>query len=147
MFCAHCGKPTQPDAHFCGYCGAAIMAPDVTSSKRMTEPLSMDAEVALASHISDAATLPPRKEQLHALKLELKRLKLQLREVNAQMSQLRAQHSQTSAFVPGRALRHAYKEVEDARLMGPQSQKQALQQQIFRIEEQILALESQANGS
>jgi|GEM_PF-722091 len=174
MFCSHCGAAAQSGSRFCGQCGAPLLAPDVTSSRRATGPVSPNADVAAprSAGVSSArmrgalvpptgagsALVPPAstpagaggaatpKEQLQALKLELKRLKLELREVNAQMAQIRSHYNETSAFVPGWALRHGYKEIEDARLLGPQQRKQALQQSIFRLEENILALESEAAG-
>jgi membrane protein involved in colicin uptake len=75
--------------------------------------MSVGASVVHPDQSATPASAPTRKQQLQALKLELKRLKLELREM------------------------------ENLQLLQPQQRKQALQQHIFRLEEQILALESQ----
>ena len=142
MFCSHCGAAAQAGARFCGQCGAPLLAPDVTSNRRATTPMSVEADVALADQPTPAASAPTRKEQLQALKLELKRLKLELREVNAQITHVRTNYQQGAPFTPYGVGRRIYREVENVELLQPQQRKQALQQQIFRLEEQILALES-----
>ncbi len=140
MFCGQCGAAAQDGARFCGHCGAPLLAPDVTNDRRSTTPMS--AEVAGARADQPAASAPTRKQQLQTLKQELKRLKLQLREVNAQLAQIRSNYQQGTPFTPYGVGRRIYREVENLELLQPQQRKQALQQQIFRLEEQILALES-----
>jgi hypothetical protein len=142
VFCGQCGAATQAGSRFCGQCGAPLLAPDVTSSRRATTPMGAEADVALADQPAPAASMPTRKQQLQTLKQELKRLKLQLREVNAQLSQIRSNYQQGTPFTPYGVGRRIYREVENLELLQPQQRKQALQQQIFRLEEQILALES-----
>jgi hypothetical protein len=104
--------------------------------------MGAEADVAPANQPETPADAPTRKQQLQALKLDLKRLKLELREVNAQLSHIRAQYQQGSPLTPYGTGRRIYREVENIQLLQPQQRKQALQQQIFRLEEQILALES-----
>jgi hypothetical protein len=147
MFCAHCGAAAQADSRFCGQCGAPLLAPDVTSNKRSTGPVADGVDVALEDQPATPASAPTRKQQLQGLKLELKRLKLELREINAQLSQVRSQYQQGAPFAPYGMGRRVYREVENLQLLQPQQRKQALQQQIFRLEEHILALESEADDS
>jgi hypothetical protein len=141
MFCSQCGAAAQVGARFCGQCGAPLLAPDVTSSQRATGPVGA-ADRAPAAGPQTPASAPTRKQQLQALKQELKRLKLELREVNAQLAHIRTQYQQGTPFTPYGVGRRIYREVENLELLQPQQRKQALQQQIFRLEEQILALES-----
>ena len=59
------------------------------------------------------------------------------------MSNTRSQYNETAAFVPRGLLRCLDKGMEDARLLGPQQQKQQLQQQIIQLEQQLLGLQQQ----
>ncbi len=142
MFCAHCGAAALAGSRFCGQCGAPLLAPDVISNRRATMPMGEEVDVAPSDQAEPAASAPGHKQQLQALKLELKRLKLELREVNAQIAQVRTGHQQGAPFTPYGVGRRIYRETENIQLLQPQQRKQALQQQIFRLEEHILALES-----
>ena len=64
-----------------------------------------------------------------------------LKQINTQMSATRAQYNQTSAFVPEGIIKRGYKWLEDMRLLGPQQQKQHLQQQIIQLEQELIGLQ------
>lgn len=145
MFCSHCGVAAQAGSRFCGECGAPLLAPDVTSNRRPTSPVLTEADVAVADQPTPADSAPTRKQELQKLKRELKGLKLELREVNAQISQVRSGYQQGAPFMPYGLGRRIYRETENIKLLQPHQRKQSLQQQIFRIEEQILALENSGN--
>jgi len=87
----------------------------------------------------------PYQEEIKQLKLQLKQVKLYLKEINTKMSTTRSQYHETSAFMPEGILHRGYKWFEDMRLLGPQQQKQQLQQQIIQMEQQLLGLEQAQN--
>jgi hypothetical protein len=91
------------------------------------------------------ATGDPYKDQISQLKLQIRQLKLNLKQVNTGMSKTRSQYYQTAAFVPRGILdgwlRRGYKMTEDMRLLGPQQQKQRLQQEIINLEQELLGLQ------
>jgi hypothetical protein len=70
-------------------------------------------------------------------------LRLEMQQVNAQLSQIRSNYGQGRPFVPWGVGNRIYREVENIEIRSPQQHKQALQQQIIQVEQQILALESQ----
>src|SRR5690348_12780841 len=117
MFCAACGLRVKDGAHFCENCGASLQAPG---------GVTYDAPEAPARR-TRGKPKDPYKDQITQLKLQLKQLKLYLKQVNAGMSNTRSQYYETAAFVPRGFLREVYKGFEDARLLGPQQQKQRLQ--------------------
>jgi phage shock protein A len=86
-------------------------------------------------------TQDPYKEQIAQLKLQIRQLKLNLKQISTKMSSTRAGYNETAAFVPPGILKRGYKMIEDARLLGPQQQKQQLQQQIMQLEQQLLGLQ------
>ena len=132
MFCSQCGKRIQDGAHYCDNCGAALQAPGGVSQ------VPPGGSSRGASKAKD-----PYKEQIRQLKLQIRQLKLDLKQINTEMGKIRSQYNQSAAFVPGGMLRHGYKEIEDARLWGPQKKKQELQQQIMYLEQQLLGLQQQ----
>lgn len=85
----------------------------------------------------------PYKEQISELKLTLKQLKLNLKQITTNMSSTRAQYHETSAFVPEGLLHKGYKWFEDIRLLGPQQQKQQLQNRIMQLEQELINLQQQ----
>lgn len=136
MFCSNCGLPVQDGAHFCQNCGASLTAPGgVTQRPAPT--------VQPAVRATGRARKPqdPYKDQIAQLKLQIRQLKLNLKQITTKMSSTRAGYYETSAFVPRGLLREGYKMFEDARLLGPQQQKQHLQQEIMQLEQQLLGLQ------
>lgn len=159
MYCSRCGAYNQDGAHFCQNCGAPLQAPGAVQqhpyipaypSNEPYSPEEVDEqqERPSARRRSAARTPKPKdpyQDQIKQLKLELKQLKLYLKEVNTKMSATRAQYHETSAFIPEGILHRGYKWFEDLRLLGPQQQKQQLQQQIIQMEQQLLGLEQAQN--
>jgi hypothetical protein len=145
MFCPKCGKPAPPGSHFCGQCGAALLAPEVTSSKRITVPIRIEPDVTDASLIGDADTLPPAQTRLQSLKEELTRTRCQLRQVNAEIERWRAYYNQAFPTAPEKGTRYPYQELEMPRLQNSQARKQVLQQRIAALEEHLRVLEDGQN--
>jgi len=138
MFCSACGLRVKDGAHFCENCGASLQAPG---------GVTPDAPEAPAGRMRGGARpKDPYKDQISQLKLQLKQLKLYLKQINTKMSNARSQHYETAAFVPHGFLREGYKWFEDLRLLGPQQQKQRLQQEIISLEQQLLGLEQEQAG-
>ena len=90
---------------------------------------------------SSAKPQDPYKQQIQQLKLEIRQLKLYLKQITTQMSNTRSHYYETAAFVPRGLLRWGDKALEDFRLLGPQRQKEQLQQQIMQLEQQLLGLQ------
>lgn len=132
MFCNQCGVHVQDGAQFCENCGATLQAPGGVSREA---PQKMSRRTSKPKD--------PYQEQISQLKLQLRQLKLDLKRINTEMSAIRAGYNQSSAFVPGGFLKRGYKDIEDARLWGPQKKKQELQQQIIYLEQQLLGLQQQ----
>ena len=130
MYCSTCGQHLNDGAHFCEHCGASLEMPGAVTNDSPTRSVHTYQEVK-----------DPYKEQITQLKLELKQLKLDLRQIKTSMSNRRAQYNQTAAFVPGGALKRGFKMFEDFQLWSPQRQKEALQQEILRMEQELLGLE------
>ncbi len=145
MFCPKCGKPAPPASHFCGQCGAALLAPEVTSSKRITVPIRVEPDVTDASLIGDADTLPPPRERVESLKEELAHTRGRLREVNEEIERWRAYYNQAFPTAPEKGTRYPYQEQEMSRLQNSQARRQVLQQRIAALEEHIRALEDSQN--
>lgn len=140
MFCANCGHNVQDGAHFCDNCGAALQAPRGISYQ---QPSSPPVPVPPKTSRRSAKAQDPYEQQIKQIKLQLKQLKLDLKQVNAEMGKIRSHYNQSAAFVPRGLLRHGYKEIEDARLWGPQRNKEQLQQEIMQLEQQLLGLQQQ----
>jgi hypothetical protein len=139
MFCSNCGAHAQDGDHFCNSCGAPLQAAGGVAHSappplQATEPKS--SRRASASKLQD-----PYKDQIAQLKLQLKELKLDLKQITTRMANVRSNYFETSAFVPHGLLKWGYKGIEDFRLMGPQQQKQQLQQHIMQLERQLLSLQ------
>ena len=139
MFCSNCGAHAQDGDHFCNNCGAPLQAVGGVASaapQPMQEVPSKPARRTAAGKPQD-----PYKDQIAQLKLQIKELKLDLKQITAQMANVRSNYYETAAFVPRGLLRWGYKGLEDFKLMGPQQQKQQLQQHIMQLERQLLSLQ------
>jgi len=139
MFCSNCGAHAQDGDHFCNSCGAPLQAAGGVAHSappplQATEPKS--SRRASSSKLQD-----PYKDQIAQLKLQLKELKLDLKQITTRMANVRSNYFETSAFVPRGLLKWGYKGIEDFRLLGPQQQKQQLQQHIMQLERQLLSLQ------
>jgi hypothetical protein len=145
MYCPKCGKPAPPGSHFCGQCGAALLAPEVTSSKRVTVPMRIEPDVTDASLIGDADTLPPPRMYVQALKEELARTRGQLRAISEEIERWRAYYNQALPTAPEKGMRYPYQEEEVPRLQNSQARRQVLQQRIAALEQHIRALEDGQN--
>lgn len=139
MFCANCGSHVQDGVHFCGNCGASLQAPGGVAFQSPVQQAPSGAGSGRARKV--AKPQDPYQAQIKELKLQIRQLKLDLKQITTQMSSTRAGYNETAAFMPGGLLRHGYKMFEDARLLGPQQQKQQLQQQIMQLEQQLLGLQ------
>jgi predicted amidophosphoribosyltransferase len=143
MFCAACGKRVKDGARFCDNCGAPLQAPGALAEYGPDE--RGGAPVRPTRGRSSVASSDPYKDQISQLKLQIRQLKLNLKQVNTGMSKTRSQYYQTAAFVPRGILdgwlRRGYKMTEDMRLLGPQQQKQRLQQEIINLEQELLGLQ------
>ena len=135
MFCAACGTRVKDGAHFCDNCGASLQTPGTVSQYAPGEPVRQT-----RNRSGD-----PYKDQISQLRLQIKQLKLNLKQVNTGMSKTRSRYYQTAAFVPrglfDGLLRRGYKMTEDMQLLGPQQEKQRLQQEIINLEQELLGLQ------
>ncbi len=140
MFCSNCGSHTNDGDHFCNKCGAPLQAPGGVSQQ---SPAAAPRPAAQESSRRSGASKPqdPYKNQIAQLKLQIRELKLDLKQITTQMANTRSQYYETAAFVPRGMLRWGYKGMEDFRLLGPQQQKQQLQQHIMQLEQQLLSLQ------
>ena len=146
MYCARCGAHNQDGAHFCQNCGNPLQAPGAVMQHPPIDPYPIYGQAQAPARRSTRgvrATKPqdPYQDQIKQLKLQIKQMKLYLKQINTQMSATRAQYNQTSAFVPEGIIKRGYKWFEDMRLLGPQQQKQQLQEQIIQLEQQLLGLQ------
>src|SRR6266699_6372327 len=139
MFCSNCGAHAQDGDHFCNNCGAPLQAPGAVAQQSYNPPSPAQPKAARRT----AASKPqdPYKDQIAQLKLQIRELKLDLKQITTQMANTRSQYFETSAFVPRGLLKWGYKGIEDFRLLGPQQQKQQLQQHIMQLERQLLSLQ------
>ncbi len=142
MFCAQCGTQADDGSRFCSTCGSALQGPGGVADQ---PPQQYSPSSRAGSRGSGRAKkqADPYQAQIKQLKLEIRQLKLDLKQINTQMSSIRSNYNETAAFVPRGLLRRGDKMIEDARLLGPQRQKQQLQQQIMQLEQQLLALQQQ----
>ena len=127
MYCNTCGQQMHAGARFCDQCGDPVVSSSPLFKRGSTR--------------TQRASNDPYKDQIAELKLQIKELKLHLRQITTNMSSTRARYNQTAAFVPHGLLRRGYKWFEDIRLLGPQQQKERLQQEIMNLEQQLLSLE------
>ncbi len=142
MFCSRCGTHAEDGAHFCQNCGAPLQAPGGVVQQPYPYRTPEDTVVPSASRGSSTSKpQDPYKEQIQQLKLEIRQLKLDLKQITSQMSSIRSRYYETAAFVPRGLLRWGDKAIEDFRLLGPQQQKERLQQQIMQLEQELLALQ------
>ena len=152
MFCTHCGARVDDGAHFCGNCGAALQEPGGISyqpepkgAQRPNRQRAQRNPNAKAGAGTRRAAKPqdPFQPQIKALRLQLKQMKLYLRQINQEMSVTRAQYQEMRPLLFGELAWHLGKGFEEFRLWRPQQQKQALQNQIMQMEQQLLSLEYQ----
>lgn len=146
MYCSKCGTLVQDGDHFCNNCGAPLQASGgiVQQSSILTpsiNPSTPTTPVPKTSRVSTKKPRDPYKDQIQQLKLHIRELKLDLKQITTYMSNTRSQYYETAAFVPRGLLRMGDKMLEDFRLLGPQQQKQHLQQQIMQLERQLLGLQ------
>ncbi len=115
----------------------------IAAHTRMMEITSATIAALPYRHRRTAASKPqdPYKDQIAQLKLQIRELKLDLKQITTQMANTRSQYFETSAFVPRGLLKWGYKGLEDFRLLGPQQQKQQLQQHIMQLERELLSLQ------
>jgi len=139
MFCSNCGAHAQDGDHFCNNCGASLQA---AGGVVHTAPPPLQAATSKSARRGGAGRpQDPYKDQIAQLKLQIKELKLDLKQITTQMANVRSNYFETSAFVPRGLLKWGYKGIEDFRLLGPQQQKQQLQQHIMQLERQLLSLQ------
>ena len=139
MFCSSCGARAQDGDHFCNNCGASLQT--TGGVVHSAPPPLQAAELKSSRRASASKPQDPYKDQIAQLKLQLKELKLDLKQITTQMANVRSNYFETSAFVPRGLLKWGYKGIEDFRLLGPQQQKQRLQQHIMQLEQQLLSLQ------
>ncbi len=138
MFCSNCGARAQDGDHFCNNCGAPLQA---AGGVVQSAPPPLQSAAPKSGRRGAGKPQDPYKEQIAQLKLQIKELKLDLKQITTQMSSVRSNYYETAAFVPRGLLRLGYKGIEDFRLLGPQQQKQQLQQHIMQLERQLLSLQ------
>ena len=147
MFCSTCGLHVQDGDHFCNNCGAPLQASGgVVQQPSIPIPpaapsLSTPAAPKISRFSSSNKPQDPYKDQIQQLKLHIRELKLDLKQITTNMANTRSQYYQTAAFVPRGLLRWGKKAIEDFQLLGPQQQKQQLQQEIMQLERQLLSLQ------
>ena len=150
MYCARCGAHNQDGAHFCQNCGNALQAPGAVLHQPPIDPYPIYAQEEQVQapvrrrttrSVRSVKPMDPYQDQIKQLKLQIKQMKLYLKQVNTHMSATRAQYNQTAAFVPEGIIKRGYKWFEDMRLLGPQQQKQQLQEQIIQLEQQLIGLQ------
>jgi predicted amidophosphoribosyltransferase len=140
MFCSRCGAPADDGAHFCQQCGSALQASG-DAVQPFTAYRTPERAAVRASTDSRRRAQDPYKDQIRQLKLEIKKLRLDLKQITTRMSSIRSRYYETAAFVPRGLLRWGDKAIEDLRLLGPQQQKEYLQQQIMQLEQKLLSLQ------
>ena len=141
MFCSNCGAHANDGDHFCNNCGAPLQTPGGVVQQPYNQPSPGPAPAKAARRSTASKPQDPYKDQIAQLKLQIRELKLDLKQITTQMANTRSQYFETSAFVPRGLLKWGYKGLEDFRLLGPQQQKQQLQQHIMQLERQLLSLQ------
>ncbi len=134
MYCPACGQNVKDNARFCENCGTQLQA-----SSEVAREVAYEAPARVSRQRSKVQD--PYKVQIDQLKLHLKQLKLYLKQINTKRSNTRAQHNETSAFLPEGFLKKGFKWIEDFQLLGTEQQKQQLQDEIIRVEQELLNLE------
>lgn len=141
MYCSRCGARAEDGARFCQDCGAPLQGPGGVMQQPYP-PVARETPPAPPSRRPRASkSQDPYKDQIQQLKLELRQLKLDLKQITTQMSSIRSRYHETAAFVPRGLLRWGDKAIEDFRLLGPQQQKERLQQHIMQLERELLSLQ------
>jgi hypothetical protein len=138
MFCSNCGSHVTDGDHFCNNCGAPLQA---AGGVAQAQPQPAPPGRTPSSRAGASKAKDPYKDQIAQLKLQIRELKLDLKQITTQMANTRSQYYETAAFMPRGMLRWGYKGMEDFRLLGPQQQKQQLQQHIMQLEQQLLSLQ------
>ncbi len=150
MFCSACGQSVSENARFCQHCGAQFQEEEEIAPREIApyeepyqevEPIAAAEPVLAPVRSRRRVVRDPYKEQIAELKLYIKQLKLELRQITTDMANTRAHYNQTSAFIPRGILHKGYKLFEDANLLGPQQQKERLQQEVLRAEQELLNLQ------
>lgn len=147
MFCTNCGARVEDGAHFCQDCGSPLQAEGGITQQPLRPGAGVPQDegpfTSPKPSRRSGTTKPqdPYKQQIQQLKLEIRQLKLDLKQITTQMSSTRSRYYQTAAFVPRGLLRWGDKALEDFRLLGPQRQKEQLQQEIIQLEQQLLGLQ------
>ncbi len=150
MFCSACGQSVSENARFCQHCGAQFQEEEEIAPREIApyeepyqevEPVAATESVLAPAKPRQRAVRDPYKEQIAELRLYIKQLKLELRQITTDMANTRAHYNQTSAFIPRGILHKGYKLFEDAHLLGPQQQKERLQQEVLRAEQELLDLQ------
>ncbi len=148
MFCAKCGAPAPDGARFCQNCGAPLTIQGGVTHQQYPQPLTQAAlpvpvppKQVRRAGARQAGSQNPYRQRITELRLQIKQLKLYLKQANQQMSSTRLGYYESSMFVPSGLMRMGYKLFEDWRLLGPQQQKQRLQQQIMQLEQELLGLQ------
>ncbi len=143
MFCAKCGAPAPDGARFCQNCGAPLTTPGGVTHQQypLQQPMPAPQRPPRGVGARQPKAQNPYRERIAELRLQIKQLKLYLRQANQQMSSTRLGYYETAMFVPEGMLRKGYKLFEDWRLLGPQQQRQRLQQQIMQLEQELLGLQ------
>jgi predicted amidophosphoribosyltransferase len=141
MYCSRCGARVEDGALFCQACGSPLQEPGAVVQRPYSPGAPGTSPAPAARRARSATPQDPYKEQIQQLKLELRQLKLDLKQITTQMSSIRSRYHETAAFVPRGLLRWGDKAIEDFRLLGPQQQKERLQQHIMQLERELLALQ------
>ncbi len=144
MFCSNCGMHVNDGDHFCNSCGTSLQAEGGIAHQAPAQNSAPQQPVAAprpAGRSGASKPKDPYKDQIAQLRLQLKELKLSLKQITTQMANTRSQYYETAAFVPRGLFRMGYKGLEDFHLLGPQQQKQQLQQHIMQMEQQLLSLQ------
>ena len=143
MFCSKCGARAEDGARFCQNCGASLQTPGGVMQQPYPQMApGRPSAPAAPRRVNAGRGQDPYREQIQQLKLQIRQLKLDLKQITTKMGNIRSQYYETAAFVPRGLLRWSDKAIEDFRLLGPQQQKQRLQQEIMQLEQQLLGLQN-----
>lgn len=142
MFCSNCGSHFNDGDHFCNNCGATLQVQGGVT-QHAAAPAQPSAASTPSRRTATSKPQDPYKDQIAQLRLQIRELKLDLKQITTQMANTRANYHETSAFMPRGFLKWGYKGMEDFRLMGPQKQKQQLQQHIMQLDQQLLSLQQE----
>lgn len=152
MFCSNCGSHVEDGMHFCSNCGTPLQQPGAISYQSPQQAGSpkgrrgqgqTGTRGAGAGRARQAKPQDPYQPQIKALRLQLKQMKLYLKQINQEMQITRAQYQEMRPLLFGRLAWHLGMGFEQFRLWKPQQQKQALQNQIMQLEQELLSLEYQ----